>query len=87
MLSTATQPALCTREYFDASNNLRGLDNVREIMNDPDALYRALERVNVRLPADWNTPMSWNALASEISQRDSVLAIVNRRKDARELGS
>lgn len=84
-LSTATQPALATREYFDARNNMRGLDNVREIMSDPDALYRALERVNVRLPADWNTPVSWDVLANEISQCDSVLAIVNRRKDAREL--
>ncbi len=84
-LSTATQPALATREYFDARNNMRGLDNVREIMSDPDALYRAMERVNVRLPVDWNTPVSWDALASEISQHDSVLVIVNRRKDAREL--
>jgi CRISPR-associated endonuclease/helicase Cas3 len=85
VLSTATQPALATREYFDAKNNMRGLDNVREIMNDPDALYSTLERVNVCLPADWNTSVSWDTLASEISQRDSVLAIVNRRKDAREL--
>ncbi|QAU36102.1 CRISPR-associated helicase Cas3' [Janthinobacterium sp. 17J80-10] len=85
VLSTATQPALSTREYFDARNNMRGLDNVREIMSDPDVLYRALERVKVRLPADWNTPMSWDVLAEEINQRGSVLAIVNRRKDAREL--
>ncbi|MHB8252971.1 MAG: CRISPR-associated helicase Cas3' [Acidiferrobacter sp.] len=84
-LSTATQPALSTRKYFEARNNMRGLDNVREIVSDPDALYRALERVNVRLPADWNTPVSWDALVREISQHDSVLAIVNRRKDAREL--
>ncbi len=85
VLSTATQPALTTREYFDVKNNMRGLDNVREIMSDPDLLYSQLERVNVRLPADWNTSVSWDALASEINQRDSVLAIVNRRKDAREL--
>ena len=85
VLCTATQPALATREYFDAKNNMRGLDNVREIMGDPDALYQKLERVNVRLPADWNSPVSWGALADEISQHDSVLAIVNRRKDAREL--
>lgn len=85
VLSTATQPALATREYFDARNNMRGLENVREIMDDPDALYAKLERVNVRLPADWNTPTSWDALADEIRQHDSVLAIVNRRKDARDL--
>ncbi|MEQ1661349.1 MAG: CRISPR-associated helicase Cas3' [Thiobacillus sp.] len=85
VLSTATQPALATREYFDAKNNMRGLENVREIMDDPDALYAQLERVKVRLPADWNTPTSWDALADEIKQHDSVLTIVNRRKDAREL--
>ncbi|OYV26238.1 MAG: CRISPR-associated helicase Cas3', partial [Halothiobacillus sp. 20-54-6] len=85
VLSTATQPALATREYFDARNNMRGLENVREIMDDPDVLYAKLERVNVRLPADWNTPISWDALADEIKQHDSVLTIVNRRNDAREL--
>jgi CRISPR-associated endonuclease/helicase Cas3 len=85
VLSTATQPALTTRKYFDAKNNMRGLDNVREIMSDPEAFYQKLERVNVHLPADWNTSVSWDALAVEISQHDSVLAIVNRRKDAREL--
>lgn len=85
VLSTATQPALSTREYFDAKNNMRGLDNVREIISDPGALYKALERVNVHLPADWDARMSWDALSEEINRRDSVLAIVNRRKDAREL--
>lgn len=85
VLSTATQPALATREYFDAKNNMRGLEGVREIMGDPDALYAQLERVKVRLPADWNTPTSWVTLADEINQFDSVLTIVNRRNDAREL--
>jgi CRISPR-associated endonuclease/helicase Cas3 len=85
VLSTATQPALASRNYFDAKNNLRGLDDVREIIGTPDAVYAALERVNVRLPADWHTPTSWDALADELAQRDSVLVIVNRRQDAREL--
>jgi CRISPR-associated endonuclease/helicase Cas3 len=85
VLSTATQPALTTREYFDSQNNMRGLENVREIMDDPDALYAKLQRVKVHLPAEWNTPISWVALADEIRRHDSVLTIVNRRKDAREL--
>ncbi len=85
VLSTATQPALSTREYFDARNNMRGLENVHEIMEDPDTLYAKLERVKVRLPAHWDAPISWGALADEIRQHDSVLTIVNRRKDAREL--
>lgn len=85
VLSTATQPALSTREYFDSKQNMSGLDNVREIVADPDTLYRALERVNVRLPADMHAPTDWDSLAAELSCKDSVLAIVNRRNDAREL--
>jgi CRISPR-associated endonuclease/helicase Cas3 len=91
VLSTATQPALSTREYFDPSQNLRGLDNVRELMkagpfvHDPDDLYRALKRVEVTLPADWRTPVTWESLVGELQEHDSVLCIVNRRKDAREL--
>jgi CRISPR-associated endonuclease/helicase Cas3 len=85
VLSTATQPALSTREYFDARQNLRGLDNVREIIADPDALYAQLERVKVRLPADWHAPTNWETLAAELTRHDSALAIVSRRQDAREL--
>jgi CRISPR-associated endonuclease/helicase Cas3 len=85
VLSTATQPALSTREYFDTRQNMRGLDNVREIIGDPDALYQALERVQVRLPTDWHAPTDWPQLSAELAAHDSVLAIVNTRKDARAL--
>ncbi len=85
VLSTATQPALSTREYFDPRKNIVGLENVREIVSDPDALYRALERVNVSLPADMQAPTDWDTLADKLAGHDSVLAIVNRRNDAREL--
>ncbi len=85
VLSTATQPALSTREYFDARQNLHGLKYVREIVADPDDLYRKLERVNVRLPANWHTPTDWDTLAQDLARHDSALAIVNRRNDAREL--
>lgn len=84
VLSTATQPALSTKEYFDTARNLRGIA-AREIIADPDALYRALERVKLRLPADWHVPTDWDALAAQVQGHDSVLAIVNRRQDAREL--
>ncbi len=83
VLSTATQPALSTKTYFDRT--VRGLDGVREIMADPDALYRNLDRVTVQLPDDWETPVTWEALATELSGHDSILAIVNTRRHAREL--
>ena len=85
VLSTATQPALASRQYFDARQNLRGLDTVREIIGEPDALYAALERVVVRLPGDWHQPTDWPQLAETLTSCDSVLAIVNTRRDARAL--
>ena len=85
VLSTATQPALVSRQYFDAKQNLRGLDDVREIIADPDALYAALERVNVQLPSDWHQPIGWQQIAEVLAAHHSVLAIVNTRKDARAL--
>ncbi len=85
VLCTATQPALSSTDYFDASKNLDGLSNVREIIDDPDALFAALKRVHVELPPDWTTPTPWADIAAQLSEEDCVLAIVNTRKAAREL--
>lgn len=85
VLCTATQPALASTRYFDASRNLRGLENVREIIDDPDALFTALERVRVELPQDWQQPTPWEEIAAQLSTEDCVLAIVNTRKAARTL--
>lgn len=85
LLCTATQPALNSTAYFDADKNLRGLENVREIIDDPDALFRALERVQVELPPDWTTPTAWPDLAARLALEDCVLAIVGTRKAARDL--
>lgn len=85
VLCTATQPALASTAYFDASRNLRGLDRTTEIIDDPEALYAALKRVEVKLPVDLRAPMDWPTLAGELSKRECALAIVNTRKAAREL--
>jgi CRISPR-associated endonuclease/helicase Cas3 len=85
VLCTATQPALSTTSYFDTSNNLRGLEDVREIIEDPDALFKALERVEVQLPSDWTAPTALTVIAERLSAEDCVLAIVNTRKAARDL--
>ncbi len=84
LLCTATQPALGTKRYFDG-RGMRGLDDVREIMPDPPALYAALKRVEVALPEDFHSRRSWVDVAQEVAGHDDVLAIVNRRTDAREL--
>lgn len=85
VLCTATQPALNTTDYFDVSKNLRGLDKVCEIIDDPDALYEKLKRVDVELPGDWQTPTPWADIATQLAAQDCVLAIVSTRKAAREL--
>ena len=85
LLCTATQPALNTTDYFDPSMRLRGLDGVREIIADPDALFDALKRVDVELPSDWTAVTPWTDIAVRIASEDCVLAIVSTRKAAREL--
>lgn len=83
VLCTATQPALS--EVTSFGRNLRGLDNVREIIDVPQALFDALKRVSVELPDDFHARRDWDTLAAEIGAHDSVLAIVNTRADCREL--
>lgn len=85
VLSTATQPALATRYDSFGNTRLRGLQRVEEIMPDPDALYAALGRVRVHLPEDMQAGRSWEEIAAEICQHACVLAIVNTRRQAREL--
>jgi CRISPR-associated endonuclease/helicase Cas3 len=85
VLCTATQPALARTNYFDPSRNVDGLDNVREITDDPDHLYHQLDRVQVELPNDWHTPTPWAEVAERLKQEDCALIIVNTRKAAREL--
>jgi len=84
VLSTATQPALGSFQPF-GGKPFRGLDDVREIMDNPDALYQALQRVEVSVPSDLQTPRDWQSVAAELLQHPSVLCIVSRRDDAREL--
>lgn len=86
-LCTATQPALTSQEHFDPRRAVRGFaaDEVTEIIDDVPALYAALERVRVHLPADFNTKSEWRDIARDIERHEAVLAIVNRRADAREL--
>ena len=85
LLCTATQPALNSTAYFDPRMNLRGLDGVREIIAEPDALFDALKRVDVELPHDWSAGTPWTEIAARIAAEDCVLAIVSTRKAAREL--
>jgi CRISPR-associated endonuclease/helicase Cas3 len=87
LICTATQPALAEAESFDPARRIRGFKagEVTEIIDDVPALYRALKRVHVHRPRDLDARREWPDIASEIARHEAVLAIVNRRADAREL--
>jgi CRISPR-associated endonuclease/helicase Cas3 len=87
VLSTATQPALQYDRCEPVTGHIicPGLKDVTEIIAEPDALYRSLERVRIRLPSDFTTPVSWDELCHEIVEHERVLVVVNRRQDARDL--
>jgi len=83
LLCTATQPALSSRRT--PSFTFEGLDGVVELMEDPDDLHRQLKRVTVHVPKDLQQRREWAELAEEIAAHESVLCVVNRRDDCREL--
>jgi len=73
VLSTATQPAL------------PGLDQPREIVADPAALYNRLKRTQIDFPTDPNIPSRWEDIAEELQQHDQVLCVVNTRRSCYDL--
>jgi len=84
VLMTATQPALEGR-IGSGHAVIKGLENVRPIISDPDALAESLDRVELVFPDDINTPTSWENIRDQLINYDQVLCIVNTRKDCREL--
>jgi CRISPR-associated endonuclease/helicase Cas3 len=86
---TATQPVLTDIERFDARSSLRGLTHgggaIRPIVEAPEPLYAALERVRIQWPADLQQAEDVGALAARVAAHDAVLAIVNTRRDAADL--
>lgn len=84
VLMSATQPALVGK-IGTPPNTIKGLENVMEIIDDPDSLATDFKRVNYILPNDLNKRISWEEIASQLMQHEQVLCIVNTRKDCREL--
>ncbi len=86
VLCTATQPVLDAAASADPRHGLRrGIGAVTRIIDDEAALYSAMQRVRVHLPASLEAPTPWAELADALAGHDAVLAIVYLRADAREL--
>lgn len=76
VLCTATQPAIVKREGFAI-----GLEHVTEIIDQPQALYEALRRVDVKYVDE----LSPAALADRLAELPQALCIVDTRNRAAEL--
>lgn len=76
VLCTATQPALSKRDDF-----VHGLEDVREIVADPQALHVELKRVQVENLGE----LSDEELAEQLAKSEQVLCVTNTRGHAREI--
>jgi CRISPR-associated endonuclease/helicase Cas3 len=85
VLCTATQPDLSAAQDYLGRTTFNGLNNIREIVSDPTQLAQQLKRVEVVLPKHDAPITPWPEVAEQLSQEDSVLAIVNTRKNAKDL--
>ena len=87
VLCTATQPDLRQSFSVDAKRARRGFQEgeITEIINDVAGLYQHLQRVRTHRPSNLVTPITWEALASELASHEAVLTIVSRRADAQTL--
>jgi CRISPR-associated endonuclease/helicase Cas3 len=84
VLCTATQPVLTKTENFDF-NFREGFESVTEIMQRPDRLTEKLQRVRVERFSNLD-PVAYEQIAESVqAEGQSVLCIVNRKKDARML--
>jgi CRISPR-associated endonuclease/helicase Cas3 len=83
LLSTATQPALGPQR--GPGFVFEGIADIREVMENPAALYQSLKRVEVKVPERIHEPCTWESLTEELAGHSSVLCIVNRRDDCRQL--
>ena len=88
VISTATQPALGERVIGGGLS--KGLRDMKEIMGTPkevEKLFESLKRVEVEIPEDLHTPISWEELSSDLKDYQQVLCVVSDRKSCRELHS
>lgn len=83
VLCTATQPALGAQHTQDFHFN--GLGDATEIVSDVPSLFHQLRRTNIAMVHDLQQPVTWEELAAQLQTYDSMLCIVNRRDDARQL--
>ena len=84
VLCTATQPVLTKVSDSFGKIVFSGLNDIREIIEDPISLANDLRRTRIIFD-DLDKPKSWEEIANKVLSEDCVLCIVNTRKDASDL--
>lgn len=80
VISTATQPAFSGKELEKT-----GFPKAKEIIEDPDELYRKLKRVTYTFPSDSSDVWDDDRLTDELKKHSRVLCIVSDRKSCRNI--
>ena len=84
VLSTATPTGLDSRHDPFGRKLLQGIQS-REIIEHPEKYYRALKRVEFDFPKKFDEGSSWEEIRDRLIKHESVLCVVNTRRDARTL--
>ena len=82
---TATKPAWGTIKDSLGHVDLKGIDNVTEILDEPEHFHHTLERVSYHWPENMNETIGWSELAEKITEHPKCLVIVPLRRHVREL--
>ncbi len=84
LLSTATPTGLNSEHDVFGHKLLQGIES-QEIVHQPEQYYRALERVKFELPKRFDEPLCWEEIRDWLVKHESILCVVNTRKDAKTL--
>jgi CRISPR-associated endonuclease/helicase Cas3 len=84
VMTTATPTGFKEQTSPFGKKLLQGISS-EEIIDSPANYYDQLNRVRYRLPDNFSHSQSWDEIAEELIDHESVLAVVNTRKDAKEL--
>ena len=84
VLSTATPTGLDVQKDPFGKQLLQGI-NSTEIVHNPEQYYAELQRVTYTLPHNFQQSQSWVSIRNELMLHESVLCVVNKRQDARDL--
>ncbi|MGQ9644302.1 MAG: CRISPR-associated helicase Cas3', partial [Ignavibacterium sp.] len=86
LFMSATQPALKGKIGTEPVG-FTGVEDVTEIIDDPEKLAKDFKRVNIHFPKDLNKKSDWNDIAEQLKKHKQILCIVNTKNDCRKLHS